>query len=266
MRFIINKVEENRDYLENKKDTIENQNEDGTITISKNILAFCYRIWIDNDINFELGFEYLYEIKFSNNNVYDSQIIEKGIGEYGNYMVLAIFDLMKYIPNGKDCPSLIIPLGQMEVNIILSPDMIKGSDKLLKAFGNRWPSFHEAELLIVDRTAKDITLRFYGGFLFDKVVDIIVKNIIFEEYDENLEYFTRQWLTNVEFRKRDNTFEIRLYNDYCTSSFPEWFDLSNLENPDFNFEILKDVEIVEKFKNHGLIKCNEIEINIKHEP
>lgn len=63
--------------------------------------------------------------------------------------------------------------------------MIKSADQLIKEFENSWPSFHDANLSVVTRTEKNIVLRFSGGFLFDKVVEVTAKDICYEEYDES---------------------------------------------------------------------------------
>lgn len=260
MHFLINKVEDNRDFLENKNFSIHTKNDNGTTTIQNNILALCDRVWIDKEFIFEMGLEYIYEIKLPDGEIWESKVMEKGNDEYGNYIVIIVPNAMKYAYEGTERPH--IPIGQMDINIILSPEMIKGSDKLLEAFGNGWPSFHEAHLTIIEKTDKDMILKFSGGFLDDKVVDVKISGIVNEIYDESLEYFTGQWLTSVEFRKRGSNFEVRLYNDYYISKSPEGFDTSVFNDPDFDRKSIQGLYTKEEHKNHGVIICNELEISV----
>ena len=55
MLIHINKVEEHINYLENKDSTIFIETDDGLTMAMNNIYALCYRIWIDNELSFDVG-------------------------------------------------------------------------------------------------------------------------------------------------------------------------------------------------------------------
>jgi|GEM_PF-2516311 len=232
MKYSVIKVEDNRNYLENKSYTLEEKNENGFLSISNNILAFCDRIWFDSQISFKIGHEYVYEIMQENGDVWETMIIEKGKDECGNYVVVIVPKILEHLHEGKE--RLCFSLGKIDVKIILSPNMIKGAKQFLDEFNGRWPSFHDVSLKIIDKSASETILRFSGAYLFDKVVSVIARGIISEDYDDVLYYFSTQWITNLEFRNYNNIFELKFYNDYYEG-----------EN---------------KFENHGLIRCEEIEI------
>lgn len=81
--------------------------------------------------------------------------------------------------------------------------------------------------------------------------------IVKEDYGDNdLHYFTEQWLTSVEFRKRDDYIEVLLCNDGILSSLPDGIDITDLD--DESFEAIE--WIIEEFTNHGSIVCHKVEM------
>jgi len=134
-----------------------------------------------------------------------------------------------YLHNKEERPR--IPCGSAEMNLILAPEMIEGSDELVKDFNESWPSFHEARIRIIETSMKSMVLEFYGGFLADKVVRLFIDDIISQSYDQNcLESFAE--LTSLEFRKAETHMEVLLFNDYTTHRLPEGFNDSVFNDPD----------------------------------
>lgn len=255
------KAEDNRKYVECKDYTIFINNDDGTVSPRKNFLAMADRLWVEEEVICNIGGDCIYEIMTKFGTVTEGKILEQGVDEHGNYIVFLNFSSFDYIFNNKRRPNLLI--GRMELNLVLSTNMIPGSEDLVNHFKGSWPSFHEAMPEIVERTAESIAIRFSGGFLGYIVVDMKVTNIANEKCDNGfMDSLGRHGLTDLDIRKAGDNFELRLYNDYVLSTLPEDFDRSVFEDPEFDIDTIKDEYIVEEHTNHWFITCEKIEIKV----
>lgn len=260
MLINVTRIEENINFIENKRSSIHTLCDDGSVLCVANLLAFADRIWLKEEFPLEIGLEFIYEIHANKGAILQGQIIEKGIDNYGHYIILLLNEAIILYDEKKPRPQ--IPYGPNEIEVILSPQMIKGSDILLEGFENKWPSFHETELTIIEKTPINITLKFNGGFLFDRIVEITLKDVICEQYDDTLEFFTKQELSEIKLRKTGEDFEFKLFYDYRASRLPEDFDKSILGDPNFDVRLLDEISITEEYKIHGVIKCKVIEMNV----
>lgn len=255
------RTEKNVNYVKNKSYTIDFDNGYGQTFHKYNIYAFCDRVWLSSDFPLKTGWEVLYEIKSLNGSIFEGKFIDSGEDENGYYYLFLDNRTFSYVHEKKERPH--IQCGEVEINIILSPDMIEGSDKLLEWFDSNWPSFHEANLRIIERTLESMTIEFYDGFLFDKVVRLIIIDIISESYDKGcIESFNDRWLTNVEFRKVEDNMEVLLFNDYIEHRLPEGFDTSVFDNPEFDINTIEHLYTLKEHKNHGVIVCKSLKISI----
>lgn len=250
----INWVEDNINYIENKDSVVFAKTEDGFLTVFNNLPALSYRIWLDRELPLEIGLNYLYEITSDNGKAIEGNIIEKGTDENGTYIIF-------FSTSPKPHP---IPLlGENKIEAILSPNMIKGADELIKLCGGSWPNFHEAYMKIIEKKDGELILEFNDGFLDDKIVRFELNDIISEEYDESIESFLNEQLSGVDFKKKGDYFEFKVYIDYKTSKLPDDFDISNYDN--FEDLDLTQIEgyVVEEIKNYGVIRCKEIEVSTR---
>ncbi|NLO09502.1 MAG: hypothetical protein GX129_06480 [Clostridiales bacterium] len=252
MQIHINKVEDNINYIENKDSTIFIESDDGLIMAMNNFYALCYRIWIDKELPFDVGLNITYEISSGQCAILEGYIVDKGIDEDGQYIVF-LNDYNNSNKNQQSEPYF----GENSINVTHSPDMFKGAHKMIEAFNNRWPSFHDVFMSIIEKTSSKIILEFSEGYLGDKIIQVVLDGIIYEEYDESLEYFADQMLTGVEYVRRENSYEFKLFNDYQSHILPEGIELSDLR--DIDSSIIDEIYIVEDHKNHGIIKCKDIE-------
>lgn len=253
------RVEDNINYIENKSYSVVTDGSNDTALIQNNVYAVCDRAWISEEFSLKYGWEYIYKFKVANDYILEGNIIEKGIDEKGYYVLFLDNKAFMHLQDKKERSHL--QCGEIEIDTILSPDMIKGSSKILEAFDKKWPSFHETCLSIVEKTSANMTLKFTEGLLFNKVVELKIKGIVSENYDKDcLESFTNDWLSSVEFRKSGDNMAVFLFHDYKISKLPEGFDTSVFNNPEFDHDILKDLYIVEEYKNHGISICKEIEM------
>ncbi|WP_242850632.1 hypothetical protein [Clostridium lundense] len=253
------RTEDNINFIEPKSYSIFTDNDDGTVSVQQNVCAISDRIWIDEEFPFNTGQEYIYKIKLPNNISLEGYIFEKGNDDYGHYILFLNFNASIYLHDNEKRPN--IPCGKVEINLILSPDMIEGSDKLIKNFHGTWPSFHEANIRIIEKSTESMTLEFHDGFLFDKVVRLIITGIISESYDkDSIESFNDRCLTNVQFRKVESNMKILLFDDYIIESLPEDFDTSVFDDPEFDTDTIRHLYITEEHKNHGVIVCKSLKI------
>lgn len=260
MKVNITRVENNIDYMDIKDPAIFNETDDGLIIVQNNVYAFCDRIWLTEDLSLEAGWRYRYEITSDTAGSFEGWIIDKGVDEHGPYIVFlmkqAFYHELKKTTRPK--PSI----GENQIEVSLSPEMIAGAEQLLENCNGKWPSFHDAKMVILERKPDRIALQFSDGYLMDKIVQIILKDITHEAYDDSLEYFANEWITGIDFRKKGNHFEFILLNEYTTETFPEGFDISCLEDPNFDSSILDEILIQKEFRIHGTITCRNIEIQV----
>lgn len=255
------RTEDNINFIEPKSYSIFNDNDDGTISVQQNVYAVSDRIWLDEKFPFSTGREYIYKIKLANNICLEGYIFEKGKDEHGHYILFLNFNASIYIRNNEERPN--IPCGKVEIDLILSPDMIEGSDKLIKNFHGNWPSFHEANIRVIEKSTESMTLEFHDGFLFDKVVRLILTDIISESYDkDSIESFNDRCLTSVEFRKVGSNMKVFLFDDYVIQSLPDDFDTSVFDDPEFDIDTIGCLYITEEHKNHGVIVCKNLKIMV----
>lgn len=255
------KAEDNINYVECKDYTVFISNDDGTVSPINNFLAMADRLWVEEAVVCSIGENCIYEIKTESGVATEGKIIEKGEDDKGNYIVILNFSALDHISMNEKHP--ILPTGRMELNLVLSPDMLTGSEELLKHFNGTWPSFHESMPKVVKKSPEYMIIRFSGGFLSYVVVDMKISNVITERCDDGfIESLGGHGLTSVEIRKVGNNIEARLYNDFIISSLPEGFDHSVLEDPDFDFDSIKFEYITEEYKNHWFITCKKIEVTV----
>lgn len=256
MLIHINKVEDNINYIENKDSTIFIETDDGLTMAMNNIYALCYRIWIDNELPFDIGLNITYDISSSQGAALEGYIVDKGNDEDGQYIVF-LNEYNNSSINQRSKPYL----GENRIRVIHSPDMFKGAHKMIEEFNNRWPSFHDAFMTIIEKTSSKIILEFSEGYLGDKIIRVVLDGIVYEEYDENLEYFADQMLTGVDYVKGEDNYEFKLFNDYQSHILPEGIELFDLR--DIDSSLIDDIYIVEDHKNHGIIKCKYIEFKTR---
>lgn len=221
-----------------------------------NINGLCDRIWLREKFPFDSGWAYHFSFCCDYGLSWEGSVLEKGIDKAGNY-ILFLSDVPR-----EETEFLQFPLGTIDVEIVLSPDMIKGSDELVQAFGGMWPSFHETTFVILERKANNMVLRFSDGYLgvANMTVDLKIYDVVSEDYGElSLDYFTEQWLSSLSFRKRDTLMEVLLCNDYIDFRLPEGADTSIFDDP----EQVEDIEFIkEEHISHGVIKCRQLEITV----
>jgi len=255
----VKRAGDNMSFLQNKSHTIVNDNKDGTGTVKRNIYAAADRIWLDEEFSCNYGMAYKYKLKFANQLCQEGFVIEKGKDEYGHYILFLNSNAFMYLHKKEERPR--IPCGPAEMNLILAPEMIEGSDELVKDFNGSWPSFHEARIRIIEKSMKSMILEFYGGFLSDKVVRLFIDDIISQSYDQNcLESFEQ--LTSLEFRKSETYMKILLFNDYTTHRLPEGFDDSVFDDPEFDLNTIDPLWVIEEYQNHGIISCENLKMMV----
>lgn len=252
------RAEDNKSFIQKKSHTIVTDNKDGTGTVRRNIDAVSDRIWLDEEFSGNYGMAYKYKLKFANQLCQEGFVVEKGKDEYGHYLLFLNSNAFMNLHNKEERPH--IPCGPAEMSLILAPEMIEGSDELVKGFKGSWPSFHEARIRIIEKSLKSMILEFYGGFLSHRVVRLFIEDIISQSYDQNcLENFEE--LTSLEFRKAETHMEVLLLNDYTTHRLPEGFDNSVFKNdPEFDTNTIEWV--IEEYQNHGVISCEKLKMMV----
>ncbi|MDQ7092911.1 hypothetical protein REC12_04855 [Desulfosporosinus sp. PR] len=253
------RAEDNLAFIQNKSHTIVTANKDGTGTVRRNMEAVSDRIWLEKEFSGNYGMAYKYKLKLANQLCQEGFIVEKGKDEYGHYLLFLNSNAFMYLHNKEGRPR--IPCGPVEMNLILAPEMIEGSDELVKGSQGSWPSFHEARIRIIEKSLKSMALEFYGGFLSYRVVRLFIEDIISQSYDQNcLESFVE--LTGLEFRKAETHMEVLLFNDYKTQRLPEDFDDSVFNDPEFDINTIKHLWVTEEYQNHGVISCKNLRIKV----
>ncbi|EHQ89172.1 hypothetical protein [Desulfosporosinus youngiae] len=253
----VTRAEDNLTFIQNKSHTIVTDNKDGTGTVRRNIHAAADRVWLDEEFSGNYGMAYKYKLNFANQPGQEGFVLEKGKDEYGHYLLFLNSNAFMYLHNKEERPR--IPCGRAELNLILAPEMIEGSDELVKGFKGSWPSFHEARIRIIEKSPKAMVLEFYGGFLSHRVVRLFIEEIISQSYDQNcLESFAE--LTGLEFRKAETHMEVLLFNDYKTKRLPEGFDDSVFNDPEFDINTIEHLWVIEEYQNHGIISCKNLKM------
>lgn len=123
------RTEDNLSFIQNKSHTIVTDNKDGTGTVRRNIHAAADRIWLDEEFSGNYGMAYKYKLNFANQLGQEGFVVEKGKDEYGHYLLFLNSNALLYLHNKEERPR--IPCGTAEMNLILAPEMIEGSDELV---------------------------------------------------------------------------------------------------------------------------------------
>lgn len=201
---------------------------------AKGLLSLCYIIRLDFEYDIQIGEQYKYEFIQKNGHSEYGLFLKKGFDETSHYALILFYNR-----NTREF------IGSTAVNLILSPEMIDGSLDLINEYEGRWPSFHEAELNILEHTKERIILELKDGYLFDNKIILNLYNIDFEDYgNHSLSFFEDLWLTALDFYKKDGLFCIKLMKDFKI--------MSNTDNEDFT----TDQEV------YGIIRCHELEIKL----
>lgn len=144
------------------------QVEDNESYSKRHIRNLCDRVWLREEFPIEAGWGKRFEFKSKNETFLEGHIIEKGLDEKGHY-ILFLFDKAGYYQHKKiERPH--VTCGSVEFEVILSPEMIEGAERIVEQEGGQWPCFHESMLTIVDKSENDMILRFEEGFLGSPVV------------------------------------------------------------------------------------------------
>ncbi|WP_027308471.1 hypothetical protein [Caloramator sp. ALD01] len=177
----------------------------------------CLRLWLENEFPFEIKNDKM-EFKLQkrdSNVVINVNIFEKGIYQNKNYILANFFDYIKidYILAKQEYDKKLfnIILGEFEVEVTFSIDMIKNGYELYKFLDGGWPAFHDSTIKIINYNSDNTILRFYDALPDNYVLDLIINEIIFEDYREKtIDFLENGKIVSIEFSKKEEYFEIKI--------------------------------------------------------
>jgi hypothetical protein len=259
-------VEENKKNINPKSYNIKYVDNQGEEFETVNPKIYCLRMWLNCEFPLELKNDYM-EFEFKNktkNILLSGKVVEKGFDNNRHFVVIF---LNRYTVENKPINYILEDnlngdweykieefkeiFGNFEVNVVFSPEMIINGQKLYKSLGNIWPSFHDSEFSILEYSAKKIALRFYDALPENRILDVILKDIISEDYGRNtLEFFTKRPISSISFLKKDDYIELVIFHDDSSINYEEGD--YKLENPK-----------IQKAEYYGYIKSKSVKVSFE---
>ena len=241
----ITKAEANVNYLDSNEYYLINYHE-GVCHTYLNPKVNYLRLWLTDEFPLKnINENTIFKLKSHYIEIDNIRFVEAGEIDK-EYYVLCLVPLVtvQNDTNLYDSKLINVLQGKFQLTIEFSCDMIKGNERLLKLYNHRWPSFHDAELLIGKQGESFINFK-VRHLLPDKY-EIYLK--IFDVYSvssksllENFNQFIRVY--GIDFRYKKEKFI--LYIEFETDAY-------NFRLNRYNREILT-------------IECKSIDLSIEEE-